>query len=298
MPVVRDGLLQDVLHVLLEPEVDVGDHGVALDRVRPAEGADHLALGINGERVLARSSAQVLLVLVLQPVLPVLAGLGVAAVRVVLELGGRDGTDVAEDRRGHEDRGSVLRVGAVGHLLHGDPGVLGLVRLEVLDGVHRGIAEHRDGFVLAVLRIADGLLYLMGGLTHQGGDLTDDGGVVERRRAGQEDLLLRHIAGDDGAVAVDDLPARRGDADDADLVARDRRGEGLSVNDLQCPQAQHQHEEQGDHNAPHDANADVGAGGLVLGRSHQRGDIDALARAHPWLARAGPPRRGVLAWRA
>ena len=112
-----------------------------------------------------------------------------------------------------------------------------------------------------------------------------------RGRPRQEDLLLRHVTGQDRAVAIHDLTAWGRHADDPDLIAGDRRRIGLAVDDLQRPEPQDEDEEERDDDAADHPESDVGPGGLVLRRPHQRGHVDALAGAHAGLTGLGPPRR-------
>ena len=72
----------------------------------------------------------------------------------------------------------------------------------------------------------------------------------------------------DGAVAVDDLTTRGGDADDADLVARHRSGVGLALDHLERPETQHEDAEEEQHRDPDDAQAEVRPRLLLLGSAH------------------------------
>ena len=128
-------------------------------------------------------------------------------------------------------------------------------------------------------------------LADEGRHLAHDGGICQHGGSGEDDLLLGHIAGQDRAVPVDDLPAWSGHAHDPDLIAGHRGRIGLAVDDLQGPQAQHEDEEESDHDASDHPQANVGTGRFVLGRPHQRGHIDTLAGTHAGLTGIGPPGR-------
>ena len=158
-------------------------------------------------------------------------------------------------------------------------------------------AETPDGdghrLVGAVLHVVDRRLHLLGRLADQRGHHADDARVLRRLGPRQEDLLLRGVRHQHGAVAVDDLAARGGDADHPHLVAGHGGGVGLAVDHLERPQAQHQHAEEHEHDDPDDAQTQARARLLFLGRTDEGGDVDALARPHPRLAGVAAPRRAA-----
>ena len=80
-------------------------------------------------------------------------------------------------------------------------------------------------------------LDLGGGLTDEGGQPTDDVGVLLGGHPGQGDLLGDHVVDQRVAVAVEDQAPGRGDRDRPDLVGGHRLGRGRRLEDLEGPQA-------------------------------------------------------------
>ena len=286
---VRIWFCRSFCDLLLQAGVDVEHHGVAdLGRGR-AERPHDVAAGVDREGLAAGHAPQVRLVLRLDARQADLAALGVAVVGVGGQVARRDGAHVAEDLASRSSRpGGSVRWATVSTLTPGysDWCVWRYCTVAVDTPVATGTGSY--GLYWTLLTDA---CTCFGVSPDQRRHHADDARVLRRLGAREQDLLLRSVRHQHGAVAVDDLAARRRDADHPHLVARHRGGVGLALDHLERPQPQDEDAEEEEHDDADDRAA-AGSAATPPPRASRRCDATLTllrGRMRGWR-RVGAPR--------